>query len=148
MTEEEFRKLVREVIEELEEMSTTASAPGYSTPHAFTGNRKKNKERQKQTALKSTYQLVKSVESLDEAVSKYNRFKNDQEKTSKQKIGLSIREAKKAIKEIDRQLKILTKYKNEFKYGTDHYWKRTVKDIYTIERKILRISQRLRELKS
>ncbi len=148
MTEEEFRKLVREVVEELEEMSTTASAPGYSTPHAFTGNRKKNKERQKQTALKSTYQLVQSVESLDEAVSRYNRFKNDQEKTSRQKIGLSIREAKKAIKEIDRQLKILTKYKNEFKYSTDHYWKRTVKDIYTIEKKILRISQRLRELKS
>ena len=44
MTEEEFRKLVREVIEELEEMSTTASAPGYSTPHAFTGNKKKNKD--------------------------------------------------------------------------------------------------------
>jgi len=61
---------------------------------------------------------------------------------------LSVREAKKAIKEIDRQLKILTRYKNEFRYSTDHYWKRTLKDIYTIERKVLKISQRLRELKS
>ena len=59
-----------------------------------------------------------------------------------------MREAKKAIREIDKQLKVLTKYKNEFKYSTDHYWKRTIKDIYTIEKKILRISQRLRELKS
>lgn len=150
MTEEQFRKLVREIISEmdLEEMSTTASAPGYSTPHAFTGNRKKNKERQKQTAEKSGYQLIQSVNKLDEAVSRYNRFKNDQDRTSRQKIGLSVREAKKAIKEIDRQLKILTKYKNEFKYSTDNYWKRTIKDIYTIERKILKISHRLRELKS
>ena len=149
MTEEQFRQLVREILEdELGEISTTASAPGYSTPMAFTGNKKKNKEKQKQTALKSTYQLVQSVENLDEAVSRYNRFKNDQEKTSKQKIGLSMREAKRAIREIDKQLKVLTKYKNEFKYSTDHYWKRTIKDIYTIEKKILRISQRLRELKS
>lgn len=149
MTEDQFRELVREILEdELDETSTTASAPGYSTPMAFTGNKKKNKEKQKQTALKSTYQLVQSVENLDEAVSRYNRFKNDQEKTSKQKIGLSMREAKRAIREIDKQLKVLTKYKNEFKYSTDHYWKRTIKDIYTIEKKILRISQRLRELKS
>ena len=149
MTEDQFRELVREILEdELDETSTTASAPGYSTPLAITGNKKKNKEKQKQTALKSTYQLVQSVENLDEAVSRYNRFKNDQEKTSKQKIGLSMREAKKAIREIDKQLKVLTKYKNEFKYSTDHYWKRTIKDIYTIEKKILRISQRLRELKS
>lgn len=149
MTEEEFRKLVREILEdEIEEISTTASVAVYSTPHAFTGNKKKNKDRQKKTAKKSGYKLAESVNKLDEAVSRYNRFKNDQEKTSRQKIGLSIREAKKAIKEIDRQLKILTRYKNEFRYSTDHYWKRTLKDIYTIERKVLKISQRLRELKS
>ena len=149
MTEEEFRKLVREILEdEIDEISTTASIAVYSTPHAFTGNKKKNKDRQKKTAEKSGYKLVQSVNKLDEAVSRYSKFKNDKEKTSRQKIGLSIREAKKAIKEIDRQLKILTRYKNEFRYSTDHYWKRTLKDIYTIERKVLKISQRLRELKS
>ena len=149
MTEREFRKLVREIIEaELDETSTTGGIAGYSTPFAFTGNKKKNKEKQKKTAEVSGYTLVQSVNELDEAVSRYNNFKNDQEKTSRQKIGLSIREAKKAIRDIDRQLKILTKYKNEFQYNTGHYWKRTIKDIYTIERKTLKISQRLRELKS
>ena len=47
MTEEEFRKLVREILEdEIDEISTTASIAVYSTPHAFTGNKKKNKEKQ------------------------------------------------------------------------------------------------------
>jgi len=149
MTENEFRELVRETIKEvLDEMSTTGNVAGYLTPFAFSGNKSKNKKLIKKIAQKAGWKLVKNVQNLDEAVSKYNTFKNNQENTSRQKIGLSVREAKKAIKQIDDQLKILTRYKNEFKYNTNHYWKRTLKDIYKIEGKLVKISQKLRELKT
>ena len=38
--------------------------------------------------------------------------------------------------------------KNEIGYSTNNYWKRTVKDIYRIESTILKISKRLREIRS
>jgi len=58
MTEEEFRKLVREILEEeLDEISTTASIAVYSTPFAFTGNKKKNKDRQKKDSRKKWLQI-------------------------------------------------------------------------------------------
>ena len=75
-------------------------------------------------------------------------FRNDQEKTARQKIGLSIREAKKSLGRIDAQLKILSKYKNEFGYSANSYWKRTLKDIYKIEERLVKISHKLRELKT
>tara|TARA_Y100000004_G_scaffold32154_2_gene33668 strand:- start:270 stop:719 length:450 start_codon:yes stop_codon:yes gene_type:complete len=149
MTEEQFRELVREIVREtLDEMSTTGNVAGYLTPFAFRGDKRKNKELIKKIAQKAGWKLVKDVKSVNEAASRYHSFKNNQEKTSRQKIGLSIREAKKAIREIDHQLKILTKYKNEFQYSTDHYWKRTLRDIYNIEERLVKISQKLRELKT
>ena len=75
-------------------------------------------------------------------------FRNDQENTARQKIGLSVREAKKALGRVAAQLKILSKYKNEFGYSASGYWKRTLKDIYRIEEIITKISQKLRELKT
>ena len=85
---------------------------------------------------------------ISEGTSKYYKFRNDQEKTARQKIGLSVREAKKALGHVNAQLKILSRYKNEFGYTADSYWKRTLKDIYRIEERLVKISQKLRELKT
>ena len=75
-------------------------------------------------------------------------FRNDQDKTARQKIGLSIRETKQALGRVNAQLKILSRYKNEFGYTANSYWKQTLKDIYRIEERLVKISQKLRELKS
>ena len=158
MNEKHFRKLIREVIrKELDEMSTTGAVAGFETPHAFAGKSAKNKKRIKDIAEKLGWKLTKrGQEALDrkidelvsEGTSKYYKFRNDQEKTARQKIGLSIREAKKALGLVNAQLKILSKYKNEFGYSASGYWKRTLKDIYRIEERITNISQKLRELKT
>ena len=58
-----------------------------------------------------------------------------------------MREAKKALGRVDAQLKILSRYKNEFGYSSSSYWKRTLKDIYKIEERLVKISHKLRELK-
>ena len=158
MNEENFRKRIREVIrKELDEITTSASVGGYLTPHAFAGKSLISKKKIRAVAEKLGWKLTKRGkealnrkvdEIVNEGTSKYYLFRNDQEKTAKQKIGLSVREAKKALGRVDAQLKILSKYKNEFGYSASGYWKRTLKDIYRIEERLTKISHKLRELKT
>jgi len=157
MNEEYLRKFIREVIrKELDEITTSASVGGYLTPHAFAGKSLINRKKIKAVAEKLGWKLTKRGkealnqkvdEIMNEGTSKYYAFRSDQEKTSRQKIGLSIREAKKALGRVDAQLKILSRYKNEFGYSSSNYWKRTLKDIYKIEERLVKISHKLRELK-
>ena len=158
MNEKHLRELIREVIrKELDEMTVTGAVAGFETPRAFAGKSSKNKKRIKDIAEKLGWKLTargkealnrKVDEMISEGTSKYYLFRNDQEKTARQKIGLSIREAKKALGLVNAQLKILSRYKNEFGYTAESYWKRTLKDIYRIEERITKISQKLRELKT
>ena len=105
MNEEYLRKIIREVVRnELDEISTTANVGGYLTPHAFAGKSLINRKKIRAVAEKLGWKLTKrGQEALDrkvdelvsEGTSKYYLFRNDQEKTARQKIGLSIREAKR-----------------------------------------------------
>ena len=157
MNEEYLRKLIREVIrKELGEMTTTGAVAGYSTPHAFAGKSLISKKKIRAVAEKLGWKLTKRGkealnrkvdEIINEGTSKYYKFRNDQERTARQKIGLSVRETKKALGQVNAQLKILSRYKNEFGYSSSNYWKRTLKDIYKIEERLVKISHKLRELK-
>jgi len=158
MNEKNLRKRIREVIRnELEELTTTANVAGYLTPHAFAGKSLISRKKIRAVAEKLGWKLTKRGkqalkrkvdEMINEGTSKYYLFRNDQEKTARQKIGLSIRETKKALGHVNAQLKILSRYKNEFGYTANSYWKQTLKDIYRIEERLVKISQKLRELKS
>ena len=66
--------------DELDEMSTTASAPGYSTPFAFKKKKKKG---------------VNEVS--------YGDFKRNTESSPRQKIAKGIRQVNKMIKEIEKK---------------------------------------------
>tara|TARA_R110000765_G_scaffold413326_1_gene513324 strand:+ start:47 stop:523 length:477 start_codon:yes stop_codon:yes gene_type:complete len=157
MNEEYLRNFIREVIrKELDEITTSGSAGGYLTSRAFTGKSLIHRKKIKAVAEKLGWKLTKRGkealnrkvdEIINEGTSKYYLFRNDQEKTARQKIGLSVRETKKALGRVDAQLKILSRYKNEFGYSSDNYWKRTLKDIYKIEERLVKISHKLRELK-
>ena len=135
--EEKFRKLVRGIIEEvLDEISTTAGAGPYQTPFAY----KKKDDDEDEDEVKE--------EQLEEGKTRYHKLKSDQSRTAKQKIGESIREAKKSIREVKKILKVISRYKNEFGYSHESYWKTTQKDIYKMEQDLIAISQKLRELRS
>ena len=55
---EYIRKLVQEVEEELDEVNVTGNIDGYDTPHAFTGGKKKNKEKRKKIATQFGMKIV------------------------------------------------------------------------------------------
>lgn len=137
MTEELYRKLVREIIDEiLDEISTSAAAGPYQTPHAF----KKAEDDEDEDE--------ETTEELSEGRTRYHKLKIDQSRTAKQKIGESIRDAKKSIREVKKTLKLLSRYKTEFGMNHESYWKSTQRDIYKMEQDLIAISQKLREMRS
>ena len=145
MDEDKFRQMVRGIIDGvLDEISATGGVAGYETPNAFG-----TKEKRKKNATTSTgYEIVDDEEDLNEGRTQYHKLKNDQSRTAKKKIADSIREAKRALREVKKTLKVISRYKNEFGYSHDQYWKSTQNNIYNIEEDLLAISKKLKELRS
>ena len=57
-----LKQIVRELIKkEVEEASTSSATPGYQTPYAFSGGRKKDKKKKKKIANAAGYNVVKEV---------------------------------------------------------------------------------------
>ena len=55
-----LKEIVRELIKkEVEEASTSSATPGYQTPYAFSGGRKKDKKKKKKIANAAGYNVVK-----------------------------------------------------------------------------------------
>ena len=70
-TKKHFNEIIKSLTEEildeedLDEMTATGNVDGYSTPFAFTGKKKKNKDKKKKVATNSTdFEIVK--EALDD----------------------------------------------------------------------------------
>jgi hypothetical protein len=56
---EDFRQLVRELIEdEIEEMTTTGDVGGFGTPFAFQGKKKANRSKRRETAQSSGFSIA------------------------------------------------------------------------------------------
>src|ERR1019366_10342176 len=95
MKADQFKKLVKEVIdEELDEMSSTAAGGEYNIPAAFTDMKKKKEPKSR----------------------KYEAFKGDPTISHRMKIGSAIREISNQLKELDSVLAMSAKLKKE-NYG-------------------------------
>ena len=93
---DKLKEIIRELIKkELDEASTSAATPGYQTPYAFSGGRSKDKKKKKKIATNSTgYSKVNE--------GKYHNYRNDESMNPKQKIGLSMREIRDNLNELDK----------------------------------------------
>ena len=103
---DKLKEIIRELIKkELEEASTSAATPGYQTPMAFSGGRKKDKDKKKKIANAAGYSKVTE--------GKYHDYRNDETMTPKQKIGRSMREIRDSLNELNRLVKMNVRLKNE-----------------------------------
>jgi len=103
-------------------------------------------------ALKRKGFLHKSVEykspsgySIDEAVS-YREYKKDESATPSQKVNKSIMEVNRMLAEIERVVAHNLKLKNESGVNSGQFWKSTGARFSKINERIVRISNRLKEL--
>ena len=143
--------------DELDEISTTAGVPGYNSPYAFTGRKKKYEKMRKKIAKAGGYKLAKKKKALGESMKhseiiseifglSYPKFKKDETKNSRQKVNGSIKEINKRLFEIERIINRATKLKREAGVSKDTYWKSTSPRMRKIAERLVKVSQKLREL--
>jgi|TARA_R100001079_G_scaffold98018_1_gene61728 hypothetical protein len=137
---DKLKEIIRELIrKELEEVSTSANVPGYQTPYAFSGGRKKDKKKKKKIATNSTgYSKVNE--------GRYHNYRNDESMTPKQKIGRSMREIRDSLNELDRLVKMNVRLKNELNVDSRSYWKNTHKALNKISERLVKLANKVGQL--
>lgn len=140
--------------DEIDEMSTTAGAPGYQTPRAFgelsdediemLGYKKvkKVKKEVKESAFKKM-----SREMFINEVS-YNEYKKDPIASPKHKINQSINFIHKGLREIEKVVNQNVRLKQEMGVDNAIYWKSSRENLAKISERLLRVSKQLKELAS
>ena len=138
---DKLKEIIRELIrKELEEVSTSANVPGYQTPYAFSGGRKKDKKKKKKIATNSTgYSKVNE--------GRYHNYRNDESMTPKQKIGRSMREIRDSLNELDRLVKMNVRLKNELNVDSRSYWKNTHKALNKISERLVKLANKVGQLR-
>jgi hypothetical protein len=138
--------------EELEEMSATASVPGYMTPKAFgdadddivtQGGMKKVKE--SKSAFMRMMSEMYGIKSINEAVS-YRDYKRDESATPSQKVNQSIKEVNSMLAEMEKIVANNLRLKQEAGVHSSQFWKSTSQRFAKINERMVRISNRLKEL--
>jgi hypothetical protein len=129
-----IRKIVRERM--IDEMNTTGNVDGYNTPYAFSGKDGEKKKAKRQADL-TGYTPVNE--------NRWLALKQD-ESTAQSKIGRGISNINKQLREMERFLNWYGKIKNESGVSNKSYWKRTNSHIYSIQERLLKLDQKIRQI--
>jgi hypothetical protein len=133
-----LKEIIRNMIRErmIDEMNTTGGVEGYNTPFAFSGKDSEKKKGKKQADL-TGYTVVNENRWLE--------LKQD-ESTAQAKIGRGISNINKQLKEMERFLNWYGKIKSESGVNNKSYWKRTNSHIYSIQERLLKLDQKIRQI--
>ena len=152
---EEFREFAEEL--SIDEMSTTASVPGYQTPNAFSPNEKEFEKSSKENAEMQGYTVVpkkskKNYESVyRQAMSvinegTYNEFRKDETRSSNRKINDSIKNINRTIYEVERVVEHALRLKTEMNVDQRTLWGESMSRLRKISERINRITKKIHEL--
>ena len=152
---EEYRQFAEEI--SLEEMSTTASVPGYQTPNAFAPTEKEFEKNSKETAEMQGYTVVpKNKKKNYESVYKqamnvinegtYNEFRKDETRSSNRKINDSIKNINRTIYEVERVVEHALRLKTEMNVDQRTLWGESMNRLRKISERINRITKKIHEL--
>jgi hypothetical protein len=133
-----LKEIIRNMIRErmIDEMNTTGGVEGYNTPFAFSGKGGEKKKGKKQADL-TGYTVVSE--------NRWLALKQD-ESTAQSKIGRGISNINKQLREMERFLNWYGKIKNESGVSNKSYWKRTNSHIYSIQERLLKLDQKIRQI--
>ena len=145
MKVELLRKYIREIIKQelkLQEASATGNIDGGEgppkTPYAFQSKRKKDKEKENKIAKQSGYSKVNE--------GKYHDYRNDDSLNPKQKIGMSMREVRNKLNELDKLVKMNVRLKNEVGVNSTDYWKNTHNAMKKISERLVKLANKVGQL--
>jgi len=152
---EEYREFVEEI--SLDEMSTTASVPGYQTPNAFAKSEEDFESHSKESAETMGYTVVpKKSKRHSESVYKqamsvinegtYKEFRRDETRSSNRKINDSIKNINRTIYEVERVVEHALKLKTEMNVDQRTLWGESMSRLRKISERINRITKKIHEL--
>jgi hypothetical protein len=152
---EEYREFAEEL--SLDEMSTTASVPGYQTPNAFSPSEEEFEEHNKESAEVYGYKLVPKTKKKNyESVYKeamglinegtYNDFRRDETRSSNRKINDSIKNINRTIYEVERVVEHALRLKTEMNVDQRTLWGESMSRLRKISERINRITKKIHEL--
>ena len=142
-TRDKLKEIIKELIrQELEEVSVTSAIDGGEgppkTPYAFSGGRKKDKDKKKKISNTAGYSKVHE--------GKYHDYRNDESMSPKQKIGKSMREIRDNLNELDKLVKMNVRLKNELNVDSRSYWKNTPKALNKISERLVKLANKVGQL--
>ena len=147
---DKIKEYIRELVRrELEEASVTGNLDGGAgppkTPYMFQSKpkSKKDKEKEKKIAQAGGYMKVDEA-SVNEG--QYHNYRNDDSMTPRQKIGLSMREVRDKLNELDKLVKINVRLKNELNVDSKTYWKRTHTAMKKISERLVKLANKVGQL--
>ena len=157
---EKLRAYIKEMLKKtLEEMSTTAGAGPFLTPHAFRGSGPDAVSYTKKLSNKTGYELTARGQKDAErpadrleiikkklAENRYYELKNNPEKPHK-KIAGAISELNRSLKEVNRILGYSARLQLESGIASDQLWERTKKGLIRLESNLIRAASRIREIR-
>jgi hypothetical protein len=152
---EEYRQFAEEIA--LDEMSTTASVPGYQTPNAFAPSEKEFEKSSKENAETQGYTVVpKKSKRNYESIYKqamgvinegtYKEFRGDESRSTNRKINDSIKNINKTIYEVERVVEHALKLKTEMNVDQRTLWGESMSRLRKISERINRITKKIHEL--
>ena len=89
-------------------------------------------------------QVDKKLENVNEG--HYHNYRNDDSMTPKQKSGLSMREVRDKLNELDKLVKINVRFKNELNVDSKTYWKRTHVAMKRISERLVKLANKVGQL--
>ena len=132
-----LKKLIRR---ELKELSVTGGIDGGEgppkTPYAFRDPKDDDKD-EDDLKLSAGMSVVKE---------NYWHFRNDESLSTKQKLAKSMTEIRNRITEIEKLVKYNVKLKNEMRFESTRYMKRTKTALGKISEKLVRLSHKVKDL--
>ena len=136
-----LREMIRQLIrKELAEASVTGNIDGGEgppkTPYAFRDPKDDDKD-EDDLKLSDGMSVVKE---------NYWHYRNDESLSTKQKLAKSMTEIRNRITEIERLVKYNVKLKNEMRFESAQYMKRTKTALGKISEKLVRLSLKVKDL--
>jgi hypothetical protein len=145
----ELRKLVREVLsemeDELDEISVTGNVSGYNTPRAFKKSDGTDEDDEPDSSFVKRINTGTGYTQVNEGTNRYQTLRKD-ERTPNQKIGVGIRELRKQLSEIEKFVTWYGRIKNESGLDSANYWKRTQRHLSKISERLNKLSTKVRDL--
>jgi len=156
-----FKQYIKEADEELEEENVTGNLDGGEgppkTPYAFHDDDVEGKKKQKKNSTAATgfevvndsmykkmMSMIHETGQLNET--SYSDYKKDPTSTPQQKVNRGIMEVNKMLGNMEKIVNNNLRLKTEMGVHSDHFWKATGNRFAKINERMVRISNRLKEL--